>query len=50
MKDLLGHSDIETTLKYAHVTQSDLLNAMNATENATELVVAVDKQLKDNEI
>lgn len=33
---LLGHQDIATTGRYAHVTGDDLLAAMNATESATK--------------
>tara|TARA_R110002020_G_scaffold21450_2_gene72843 strand:- start:1306 stop:1728 length:423 start_codon:yes stop_codon:yes gene_type:complete len=33
---LLGHGDIKTTMRYAHASGNDLLNAMNATESATE--------------
>lgn len=32
---LLGHEDIATTARYSHVTENDLLAAMNATQSAT---------------
>lgn len=35
---LLGHSEIGTTVRYAHVTQDDLRGAMEATENVKESV------------
>lgn len=41
VKDLLGHEDIQTTLKYAHVTIEDLRNAMQETETATKNPTAV---------
>ena len=34
---LLGHEDIATTARYAHVTGDDLLAAMNATHSATDV-------------
>jgi len=34
VKDLLGHEDMATTLKYAHITTDDLRDAMNATAKA----------------
>ncbi len=36
---LLGHSDIKTTLKYAHATMDDLRDAMIATQNATKRTI-----------
>lgn len=37
VKELLGHEDIATTLKYAHASVEDLRDAMTAAENATEI-------------
>lgn len=39
VKDLLGHTDMNVTLKYAHATNDDLRAAMNATEIATTAMV-----------
>jgi integrase len=49
VKDLLGHSDMNTTLKYAHVTTEDLLKAMNHTQNAAQADVGGDKELETKE-
>lgn len=43
---LLGHEDVKTTMRYAHASGNDLLNAMNATENATIAANALDKSMK----
>jgi integrase len=46
---LLGHVDIKTTTKYAHVTTDDLRAGMEAaspTENATEAAPDADKAMK----
>lgn len=50
VKDALRHSDISTTMRYAHVTMTDLKNAMDAanptgspTENPTQARKASDK-------
>ena len=40
---------MNTTLKYAHVTQSDLLNAMNHTQNAAQAKVDQANELKENQ-
>jgi integrase len=37
---LLGHADIKTTVKYAHVQDSDLRHAMDAADAATENATA----------
>jgi len=34
---LLGHTDIATTMKYAHVTNDDLRNALNSAEGANNI-------------
>ncbi|PHP68209.1 integrase [Zhengella mangrovi] len=47
VQHLLGHQDIATTGRYAHVTGDDLLAAMNATESATAARVAGDKVLTE---
>lgn len=51
-QEMLGHSDLATTSRYAHVTKNDLragMEAANATENTTEVVVAEDNDLETNE-
>lgn len=47
VQKLLGHEDIATTARYAHVTGDDLLAAMNATENATKVAGPLDKSMKN---
>ena len=50
VQQLLGHEDIKTTTKYAHVMQEDVLNAMEAarpTESPTGASADGNKALKN---
>jgi len=50
VQKLLGHGDIKTTMRYAHTTGDDLLNAMNAAESAGLQPITLDNpmKIKDN--
>ena len=49
-RDLLNHSDIKTTTRYAHSQRNDLRDALITTENATEAQRTKSKNMKKLDI